>query len=259
MLALPTTVEQFLHFLDGNPVENYGDKGNIVHNTLEHAIQVAIREALRRKGTIDVFQFLRVKVFLIKLPALLEAELASALDPIDDTIFNVIYSACSDWAQSFANTHLRGVDTPIMVPTSQIPSLVEGLLQAIDETKSSIPENEGRVIEISQELLSCMRQHLVDLKNEEALVDKFASLVTSVGRNNLQEGLDAGILDSHRWQKAWNYPFHGRALDALEQKLQLNARAIKMDPAKRHMSRIIPIVQASGTGKSRLSEEYCSF
>jgi hypothetical protein len=73
---------------------------------------------------------------------------------------------------------------------------------------------------------------------------------------NLQEGLDADLIPRTDWQDAWNRPFSGGALNALETKLQLNAHAIRTDSKKRDMSRIIPVVQASGTGKSRLSEEY---
>jgi hypothetical protein len=77
----------------------------------------------------------------------------------------------------------------------------------------------------------------------------------------MQEGLDGDLVNYDIWQKAWNRPFRGRALHALETKLQLNAEAIRESPDcdKRDMSRIIPVVQASGTGKSRLSEEYGSF
>jgi hypothetical protein len=46
------------------------------------------------------------------------------------------------------------------------------------------------------------------------------------------------------WQKAWNKPFCGRALDVLETKMQLHAHAIWSDIEKMQMSRIILVVQA---------------
>lgn len=83
--------------------------------------------------------------------------------------------------------------------------------------------------------------------------------LTLVDGMDSQEGVNGDLLDSGRWQNAWNQPFRGRALAALEIKLHLNAHAVRNDEKKEQMSRIIPVVQASGTGKSRLSEEYDPF
>jgi len=58
-------------------------------------------------------------------------------------------------------------------------------------------------------------------------------------------------------EEAWKDKFHGEALGNLQKKLNLHVSSVT-DPNKRskhNMSRIIPVVQASGTGKSRLAEE----
>lgn len=57
------------------------------------------------------------------------------------------------------------------------------------------------------------------------------------------------------WDEAWRAEFCGNVLDRLELKLHLNVSAVANDENKMFMSRIIPVVQASGTGKSRLAEE----
>jgi len=261
--AFPTTVEAFVQFLNGQPEENYGDKGIIVLDVLRRTIQFAIHDTLGRRvvGTpIDVYRFLRFNVFHT-LSTPFHAALASALDPIDNARLDVIYEACWNWAQSFSSICLlQSKNTPSLVPTSQVPSLVQNLLQDIDKGDVPTSEIDHRIFGISEGLLACMRQYLEDLKNEETLVQSTEqSLTLAVRGMNMQEALDGDLLDPKDWQQAWNQPFRGQALDALETKLQLEADAIRTDYKKAQMSRIIPVVQASGTGKSRLSEEYGSF
>src|SRR5439155_803620 len=149
-------------------------------------------------------------------------------------------------------------DTPNPVSEPQFLSLIKGLLGDCDKGEVPTQVDDDRIIKISRELLSCMRQYLSDIKNKEDLARQAAQSLSTVGMN-MQEKLDGGLLDLQEWQNAWNHPFRGRALHALETKLQLNAHAIRNDDKKAQMSRIIPVVQASGTGKSRLSEEYDLF
>ena len=82
---------------------------------------------------------------------------------------------------------------------------------------------------------------------------------------NTQEGW-ATKLFPEDWQYAWKQPFRGKSLMLLKQKLALNVDALQRAKrpsrtgiSKLEMSRIIPIIQSSGTGKSRLAEEYDSF
>lgn len=252
----------FLQFLDGEPDEKYGDRGTIVLDILKDTIQLAIHDALGRRATgtpIEVYRFLRHKVFHT-LSTPLYAALDSTLGPIEDARLEAIYSACFQWTYSFANNCLlQSNDTPSLVSTSQVPSLVQNLLEDIDNGHIPTSKNDDRIIRILGELLSCMRRYLEDLKNEELARSTEHSLNLAIRGMNLQEKLDGGLIDDEAWQNAWNQPFRGRAMDALETKLQLNADAIRMDYKKATMSRIIPVVQASGTGKSRLAEEYGSF
>jgi hypothetical protein len=57
------------------------------------------------------------------------------------------------------------------------------------------------------------------------------------------------------WEEAWQSPFHGDVLKRLELKLHSNSVMVVTEAEKEYMSRIIPVVQSSGTGKSRLAEE----
>jgi hypothetical protein len=82
-----------------------------------------------------------------------------------------------------------------------------------------------------------------------------ASGVVSGGPNQ-QDGTSQDIEHSE-WFLAWEDEFRGSALENLEVKLRLNVEALQSAREdKIGMSRIIPIVQSSGTGKSRLAEQY---
>src|SRR5208282_3134354 len=81
---------------------------------------------------------------------------------------------------------------------------------------------------------------------------------------NTQEGWVTKLFPED-WEYAWKQPFRGKSLMLLKQKLALNVDALQQAEtptlkriSKLEMSRIIPIIQSSGTGKSRLAEEYDS-
>ena len=267
-LNLPTTIAEFIRFLEGDSVEPYGDKGTAVIDALRSVVQVAIYEGLenaRRHGTrIDQFQFLRQTVFNIlvrRLPSALDSHLSS----VDANVLDVIMYGCITWVSNFVKVYLTSPSegNPSLISKSQVLSLVNNLFQDCEKGGAPAQANDDRVVKISEELLLCMRQYLADLKDDEELAQQAQSLTLkscafSRG-SNMQEAIDGDLLDLQEWQNAWNQPFRGRSLHALETKLQLNAHAIRNNDKKEQMSRIIPVVQASGTGKSRLSEEYGLF
>jgi len=256
MLAvrISTKMEAFVRFLDGEPVEEYGDKGTVVLFALRHAIQIGVHEALRRRQPgipIDVFRFLKFDAFHILVYQLRPA-LTAELLPVDNAHFEFIYDVCHRLICAFFITEHHYTN---LISNSQISSSLQNLAHDIDKGEGPATENDDRIIKISQQLLSCFRQYLADIKTEEELAQRAERtlILTSL---NTQEKLDGDLLDPDKWQNAWNWPYVGKALDALETKLQVNAHAIRNDVNKEQMSRIIPVVQASGTGKSRLSEEY---
>ena len=263
-LNLPTSVEEFVQFLEGTSVFPYGDNGVAVIDVLRKRIQVEFYNAFcdtlgqRKPGIrMDIFRFLRTKVFryvMASLPSARTSELGH-LDGEDE-----IWTACYDWVVSFSTTHLvlPSENTPNLVSESKSLTLIKELFEACDKGEAPIQINDSRIDKISHQLLWCMRRHLADLEDDERLARKAADSLkfTSIGGMDMQEALDAGLFHTEDWQNAWNQPYRGRPLHALENKLQLNAHAIRNDVKKAQMSRIIPVVQASGTGKSRLSEEY---
>ena len=123
---------------------------------------------------------------------------------------------------------------------------------------------DSRLKEIVSSLMACMKEFLSALslievsRMQESGSPRSAS-PPIVGSQNSQ---DATTAEFDAWLSAWKVPYHGSALRNLETKLQLNVRAVRgigvralERENKRSMSRIIPLVQSSGTGKSRLAEE----
>jgi hypothetical protein len=250
-----TTMEAFAQFLNGEPEETYGDKSSIVLDVVKRTIQQKIRDSLLdvhgNDDSVDEYEFLD-SVFRV-LSTGISAELAPEFGPLENARYKAICKACRTWTNDFASIHLQHWNRTVnLVKTSQVPNLVQALFQDVENGDFAALENDDRILRISEELLLCMRQHLDNVlrSTEPVLTDPM---------RGMQEGLDGDLLDDDIWQKAWNQPFRGGALHALETKLQLNADAIRSVPNKKGMSRIIPVVQASGTGKSRLSEEYGSF
>lgn len=78
------------------------------------------------------------------------------------------------------------------------------------------------------------------------------SLSGSTGRRTQE---DIYTFTREVWEEAWHSPFHGDVLKRLELKLHNNSDMVVTEAKKEYMSRIIPVVQSSGTGKSRLAEE----
>ena len=172
---------------------------------------------------------------------------------------DILVDACCIWAESFIRRRFTPPreETPYPISEPSGLRLVKDLLADCDKGNVPTQEDDGRIGRISKDLLLSMRQYLIDLKNEEELAQRAKQSLTlaPVRGMNTQDGFDGGIFDLEDWQRAWDQPFQGNALAALETKLQLNAHAIRTDHKKMQMSRVIPVVQASGTGKSRLSEE----
>ena len=252
-----TTVEAFVQFLNGKPEETYGDKGSMVLDVLKRSIQLAIHDAIQSgdgmaEHSIDVDGFL-LAVFQVSTVHF-GTELAPKFGPPDRARFQAINWACCLWMRKWFGDFQQNKGTVSLFQTSQVPNLVQTLLEDIEKGDIPASENDDRILRISENWLLCMCQYI-----DEGARSTEPFLTAAVRGMNMQEALDGDLLDSEDWQQAWNQPFRGRALNALETKLQLNANAIRMDRKKADMSRIIPVVQASGTGKSRLAEEYGSF
>ena len=250
-------MEAFVQFLNGKPDETYGDKGSMVLDVLKHSIQLAIHDAIQSEHSvaehsIDVYSFLQVVYAVSNYHV--RTELAPKFGPLDGARSQAISLAWSRWMTKLSGDLQQNKGTVSLFQTSQTLNLVQTLLEDIEKRDIPASENDDRILRISEKLLLCMRQYV-----DEGARSTEPFLTVAVRGMNMQEALGGDLLDSEDWQQAWNQPFRGGALNALETKLQLNANAIRTDRKKADMSRIIPVVQASGTGKSRLSEEFGSF
>lgn len=125
-------------------------------------------------------------------------------------------------------------------------------------------ELKTRIDQIVGRFVHCMEEYLSDLVSDQGLEKGLSETVAGLVGEGSQDGVNNDLqLDD--WQYAWKQPFRGKSLMLLKQKLALNVDALQRAPkplpekdviSKLGMSRIIPIVQSSGTGKSRLAEEY---
>jgi len=245
-LKLPTTIADFISFLEGGSVDPYGDQGIRVIDTLRTTLQSAIFKELDNNA--EDFPLL----VLNRNSLMVRSGLPSQLSSVDQQ--GVISTSCCSWAAAFqAATY----NNPILISKSQVLSLANNLLEDCKNGKAPVQPNDDRIVKISEEFLSCMRHYLADLRNQEGLPKQTRSL--TIQSVDVQDRITEGDIGSKGWQSAWNHPFHGDSLDLLETRLQLHADAIKNGGEKAKMSRIMPVVQASGTGKSRLAEEYGFF
>jgi hypothetical protein len=114
-------------------------------------------------------------------------------------------------------------------------------------------QHEKVIKEWCDSFFDSMRHHLTSLSFEQS-----STPITEISPkgDNAQEGRSL-LYTSNDWAAAWKHPYKGNALSHLELKLRLNIESMRGGVGKRsQMSRIIPIVQSSGAGKSRLAEEF---
>jgi len=255
-LDIPTTIADFISFLEGDAVEPYGDQGTTVLDTLRTTLQTAIYKELGNpiiEGTpIDDFQS---HVLTNHFARLFRPALRVQFPSVD--LQKEIFDSCYSWVQHFytASNH-----TPILISKPQVLSLVKTLFEDCANGMAPVEPSDDRIAKISEEFLLCLREYLADLRKQQELSHQMEPVTfESVQGDCMQERIDDGLLNTEAWQNAWNQEFRGKSLLALQTKLQLHAEAIKTGGTRAKMSRIIPVVQASGTGKSRLAEEYGFF
>src|SRR5947199_2410612 len=102
LLKLPTTITDFISFLDGESVEPYGDQGTTLIDTLRTTFQAAIYEVLNnyQKVSIDNFQYV------------VQANFFGRLQPAPfSRSSSVIFSSCYSWVINF----MVAPDAPILI------------------------------------------------------------------------------------------------------------------------------------------------
>ena len=211
-----------------------------LHKSIQHTIYTKLQDAFRQRRhgiPIDEFRFLRFKVFHT-LYGSLDSAITSIPGPIDTNVLNAVVDGCFNWAQSFANTRLTllSEDKSSLLSESHVLILVKNLLQDCDNGEVPTQIDDSRLIKISHELLSCMRQYLTDLKDDEELAQSIVKSLSlesfaPVAGMNSQEGVDGDLLDSGQWQNAWNQPFRGKLW--LHWKLNSSSTHIFANPTSR--------------------------
>ena len=168
------------------------------------------------------------------------SELDILRDPSSQTLLSNVFSRSSIFSLLYSllengRTSLRDIDD-------------EGVTQKCDEIKNAIMNGLMeylRKLSIAEAVAKLQRH--TPPRGEEAM-----------GGQNQQDATRQ-VIEHSEWFHAWEEEFRGSALENLEVKLSLNVEALKTARNdKIDMSRIIPIVQSSGTGKSRLAEQYAS-
>ena len=177
----------------------------------------------------------------------------------------------SKWIISFMYDHVYKMNnfrSERSTSESMLQNSVDSVEMFLEDYFRGIPDQtelKTRTNQIVDNLFHCMEDYLSHPGIEQGLDDEGLSAGISglVDMNTQEERITK--LFPEDWQNAWKQPFRGKSLMLLKQKLALNVDAlqrVKRPSRKRisklEMSRIIPITQSSGTGKSRLAEEYDS-
>ena len=237
MTDSPPTITSILSFLEGNAVEPYGnaDTARRVLPILESCMKQAVHEERDASELGDFLSRVYWSFLFLGDRGLRDISLTFKAAWRS----HYFYWVESNTDQLKTNPNRLGSTTNIKLPSPNDTG--EIARAALDEIGSTL-----------------LQRYIISLRalasaEKDAAVSKFASF--DQGRQ--QE--DISTIHGSEWYSAWTTEFHGDVLKRLELKLHLNCEAVTSDNGKMSMSRIIPVVQASGTGKSRLAEEYAPF
>ena len=280
----PTPVSAFIDFLNGKTVSSYDDSNKHLLSVLSSLLYSGLRRRYdhflsglqQRKESesirdIDIVNFL-IGAFPSRADMSRPGPIQTALTGLSDTCHDVLLVWLTGYRMSELDT-LRN-------PSSQAPpfgifsrSSVRTLLYPFLEDSCEFPNDiddedvAQKCTEIRDSILGDLMEYLKRLSIAEANtqpqiqgeLDNSATgrEVVSGGQN--QQDATTQDIEHSEWFLAWEDEFRGSALENLEVKLLLNVQALQTAVKEKvGMSRIIPIVQSSGTGKSRLAEQYAS-
>lgn len=223
--ATQVSTYNLLSFINGNAIDAYGDTDaakRVIHvlgSSMDDAVMMAHTTAVRQK---------KVESFVTSVYSFFYSCADHGLRSVSEAFRKAWLLHYHVWKEQYTNTKPAGdIQCPI-------------LGDAEETTKTTLNQ-------ISATLLQWYLRSIENLAAEENKTPLSISLpraVDNISRIPLEE-----------WDYAWQTEFHGSVLRRLEKKLCLNVHAVTEDKNKRLMSRIIPAVQSSGTGKSRLAEE----
>jgi hypothetical protein len=250
-----TDFSAFSRYLKGHFTEPYGGQGE---ESREHFVQTltkAFESVAQTKCTnsSDRPQSINASDFLITVFSKIEGYFMN-----QRRNSSVHFSYCH-WVRLFFDHHVLTLETS-RAKMSVLRDLTDTIQTFLEEYAGmDHTELKTRTTEIVNEICLCMEDYLDCLASEQ--VPKGGGLSPRASGLMHREDWNT-LLFTTDLQKAWKRPFRGKSLMLLKQKLALNVDALqkvrrlsKTKISKLEMSRIIPILQSSGTGKSRLSEE----
>jgi hypothetical protein len=281
---LPTSVSKFIDFLEGEPVPDYGDPKetldalySFLHNSLrqQYIEFLSIRmKSLQHLTESESIQDVDIVNFLIRVfPSYFEL---SHPGPLCDMFTRLGERSASVLFQWLIRYRTFELDTLVNLSsqTSQFQKFSQSLIRKLlyqllqngcafryNVDHENVVQNCDEIKDvILYDLMEYLRRLSIKEENKAQGDLKHSPPRDGVvsGGPNQQDGTSQDIQYSE-WFLAWEDEFRGSALENLELKLSLNVQALKSNRKdKIEMSRIIPIVQSSGTGKSRLAEQYAN-
>lgn len=227
-MATPqASTASILSFIRGRAVEAYGDTdiAKEVEPILLSSMKIAVERAYEFK---DPVRFLGLAYLLFSFYA-------------DEKLVDISKTFRTDWS-----SHYRKWYTDYAKSLTETPGSISdvGLLSPEDS------ENDANTTfdTISHTLFEWYLDTLGELASKQQETARLTSNETPFRQN-------FNTISTVEWDDAWATEFRGDVLRRLEFKLHLNSVAVVTREDKKFMSRIIPVIQASGTGKSRLAEE----
>ena len=221
-------------------------------------------------GDMDVVNFL-IKVFPSFSDLFRPGPIQDAVNSVSQTSRDILVGWLFGYRYELETLKNRSSQDPLLEIFSQssLCTLLYSLLEDACAFHSDIDDedvvqscNEIKDLILGDLMKYLMRPSIGEANNQpQQQGDLKRSLsgrqIVSGGQN--QQDITSQDIEHSEWFLAWEDEFRGSALENLEVKLSLNVQALRTaSKDKIGMSRIIPIVQSSGTGKSRLAEQYAT-
>ena len=284
---LPTPVSTFIEFLNGRTNSSAYDENflsvlsSFLYESLRHRYDEFV--SIQMKGLqqpndspsiqdVDVINFL-ISVFPSISHISCPGPAQKAFSSLSKTSCVVFFGWLNGYRESELEAPLNSASqTPLfgILSRSRVTHLLHHLLEEGGTFTQRIDDEDitQKCNEIKDVIIYDLMEYLRNLSNIEGNTRlqrnpserDLRSLTREVvsGGPNQQDGTSQDI-EHAEWFFAWEDEFRGSALENLELKLRLNVEALQTTcKDKIGMSRIIPIVQSSGTGKSRLAEQYAT-
>jgi hypothetical protein len=275
---LSTSVSEFINFLKGEPVADYGDPketldalSSFLYNSLRqrYAEFLSIRmKSLQHLTESESIQDVDIVKFLIGVfPSILDmaqrGPLWDMFIRLGERPASILFQLLTCYQESELDTLVNPSSKASQFQRFSQSSIFKPLYQLLrDGCEFRYNIDHENVVQTCHEIKDAILHDLMEYLRRLS-IDEQKETQRNLKRSppgaegpNQQNSTSQNIQQSE-WFLAWEDEFRGSALESLEVKLSLNVQALRTgQPDKISMSRIIPIVQSSGTGKSRLAEQY---